>query len=148
VLSTPDVTVDPDRLPRRANIHYLGRKSYAQLPDYLAGWDVALLPYVRGVATCGMNPPQTLEYLAAGRPVVATPIRDIINPYAVQGLVAIADSPGDFVVAVDCELRRHDRRRWLQRVDAFVHDSSWDVTWREMEALLAPLACPRRFAGA
>lgn len=124
-----DVRVDPGRLPRRANMHYLGEQPHALLPAYLAGWDIALLPYVHACA-----PERPLEALAAGKPIVATPLRDVINPYGVQGLVAIADMPGDFVVAVDCELRRSERRRWLQRVDAFLGERSWERSWLAMEA--------------
>jgi len=126
-----DVRVDPELLPRRANIHYLGEQPHAQLPAYLAGWDVALLPYVHDAR--GREPGRPLEYLAAGKPIVATPLRDVINPYGVQGLAAIADLPEDFVVAVDCELRRSERRRWLQRVDAFLGERSWDRPWIAME---------------
>ncbi|MDC0722797.1 glycosyltransferase [Nannocystis bainbridge] len=131
---------DRPRLPRRPNIHELGRKAYAELPAYLAGWDVALLPYGHEAARRRIQPTQTLEYLAAGKPVVSTPIRDVINPYAIQGLVAIADQPEDFVIAVACELHRGDRRRWLQRVDSCLRGSSWDHTWTAMEAVLAGLA--------
>ncbi|MCY1060584.1 glycosyltransferase [Nannocystis sp. SCPEA4] len=124
--------VRPGRLPRRSNIHYLGDRPHAQLPAYLAGWDVALLPYTRA-----REPERPLEYLAAGRPIVATPLPGVINPYGVQGLAAIADSPEEFVVAVECELRRTERRRWLQRVDAFLGERSWDRTWTAMEALIS-----------
>ncbi|WP_170135347.1 glycosyltransferase [Nannocystis exedens] len=130
---------DRPRLPARPNIHELGPKPYAELPAYLAGWDVALLPFSREAAAHGVKPSQTLECLAAGKPVVATPLRDLINPYAIQGLVSIADEPEDFVIAVECELHRADRRRWLQRVDTCLRGSSWDDTWGVMEAVLARL---------
>lgn len=138
--------LDPSRLPQRPNIHYLDERPYAQLPAYLAGWDVALLPYA--AATRRAYPARALEYLAAGKPVVATPLRDVIHPYGVQGLVAIADLPEDFVVAVECELRRDDRRRWQQRVDAFIRENSWDRTWQEMEALISGAVRERRGAPA
>lgn len=140
------VGLDASQLPQRPNIHYLGERPYAQLPAYLSGCDVTLLPYARTTAARRIHPTRALEYLAAGKPVVATPARDVVHPYGVQGLVAIADLPEDFVVAVECELRRDDRRRWLQRVDAFLRESSWDRTWQEMEALISAAVRQRRGA--
>ncbi|WAS89791.1 glycosyltransferase [Nannocystis punicea] len=137
VLIDLEGSADRSRLPRRANIHDLGRKSYAELPAYVAGWDVALLPYTREAAARGVDPTQTLEYLAAGKPVVATPIPAVINPYAIQGVAAIAEEAEDFVIAVECELQRLDRRRWQHRVHACLRGNSWDDGWIAMEAVLA-----------
>lgn len=133
---------DRPRLPARPNIHELGPKSYAELPAYLAGWDIALLPFGHEAAVRRARPSQTLEYLAAGKPVVATPLRDVINPYAIQGMVSIAEGAEDFVIAVQCELHRADRRRWLHRVDTCLRGSSWDDTWGALEAVLTRLAAP------
>ena len=92
VMVGPVVKIDPAELPQRANVHYLGAKAYSQLPRYLAGWSVALLPFARNEATRFISPTKTPEYLAAGRPVVSTSIRDVVNPYGELGLVAIADT--------------------------------------------------------
>jgi len=100
VLLGPVVELDPTTLPRAANIWYLGEKSYAQLPDYLRGWDVAILPLLRNQATRFMCPSQVPEYLAAGRPIVSTSIRDVVRPYAQLGLVRLADEPTAFVRAI------------------------------------------------
>ncbi len=72
-------------LPRAANIHYLGPKPYDELPAYIAGWDVALLPFARNEATRFISPTKTPEYLAAGKPVVSTSIRDVVRPYGIAG---------------------------------------------------------------
>ena len=91
VMLGPVVKIDPASLPQRANIHYLGGKSYRELPQYVAGWDVALLPFARNEATRFISPTKTPEYMAAGKPVVSTSIRDVVRPYGEQGLVRIAD---------------------------------------------------------
>ena len=96
--------IDPAKLPRAANIHYLGAKDYSELPAYISGWDVALLPFARNEATRFISPTKTPEYLAAGRPVVSTSIRDVVRPYGERGLARIADTPEEFVAAIAAAL--------------------------------------------
>jgi glycosyltransferase involved in cell wall biosynthesis len=136
VMLGPVVKIDPAELPRRPNIHYLGQKPYAELPAYIAGWDLAIMPFARNLATRFISPTKTPEYLAAGRPVVSTSIRDVVRPYGRDGLVAIADQPEQFVAAVARELARADRNEWLGRVDAFLAGNSWDTTWTRMRELI------------
>jgi UDP-galactopyranose mutase len=99
VMISPVVKIDPALLPARPNIHYLGAKPYEELPQYLAGWDVALLPFARNDSTRFISPTKTPEYLAAGKPVVSTSIRDVVRPYGQQGLVRVADEAPAFVRA-------------------------------------------------
>jgi glycosyltransferase involved in cell wall biosynthesis len=136
VMIGPVVKISSDRLPRRPNIHYLGKRPYAELPDYIAGWDVAFMPFARNDATRYISPTKTPEYLAAGRPVVSTSIDDVIRPYGIRGLVQIADAPADFVAAVEAELTRRDRGRWLAQVDELLAGNSWDSTWQKMSTLI------------
>ena len=75
----PVVKIDPASLPRAANVHYLGGKTYDQLPGYMANWDIALMPFARNEATRFISPTKTPEYLAAGKPVVSTPITDVVR---------------------------------------------------------------------
>lgn len=135
VIVGPVVKIDPESLPRRANIHYLGSKSYAELPAYLSGWDVAMLPFARNDATRFISPTKTPEYLAAGRPVVSTSIRDVIRPYGEQGLVHIADTAEEFVGAVEAAMTTNMQER-LREVDAFLSQTSWDRTWGRMTELI------------
>ncbi len=137
VMIGPVVKIDPESLPERANIHYLGSKAYQDLPAYIAGWDVALMPFAHNASTRFISPTKTPEYLAAGKPVVSTSIRDVVRPYGDLGLVAIADSVDDFVAAIAGELGRGDRDRWLAEVDAFLAGNSWDMTWERMQRLIA-----------
>ena len=132
VMIGPVVKIDESELPRLPNIHYLGGKSYAELPRYIAGWDVALMPFAKNESTRFISPTKTPEYLAAGRPVVSTSIRDVVRPYSVQGLAHIADTPIDFVAACEACLRE-PRERLLRRADAFLSRMSWDKTWAAMD---------------
>jgi UDP-galactopyranose mutase len=138
VMIGPIVKIDPAILPRHRNIHYLGGRDYKDLPDYLSGWDVALLLFARNEATRFISPTKTPEYLAAGKPVVSTSIRDVVRPYGQQQLVKIADEPEEFVQAVESILaeNENDRSAWLQRVDAFLAHMSWDETWGRMSQLI------------
>jgi UDP-galactopyranose mutase len=132
----PVVKISPDSLPRRPNIHWLGMKSYEQLPAYIAHWDVAILPFARNDATRYISPTKTPEYLAAGRPVVSTPIADVIRPYGERGLVRIAEGVDDFGAAIAAALEEDPvpRRR---AADAFLATISWDDTVARMQALVA-----------
>jgi UDP-galactopyranose mutase len=136
VIVGPVVKIDPALLPVAPNIHYLGPKQYEELPWYLAGWDVALLPFARNDATRYISPTKTPEYLAAGKPVVSTSIRDVVRPYGVQGLARIADDPAEFVTAVEAALAEDPAER-LRHVDAFLTQTSWDGTWTRMYGLVS-----------
>jgi UDP-galactopyranose mutase len=127
----PVVKIESSSLPRAPNIHYLGSKSYSQLPSYASGWDVALLPFARNESTRFISPTKTPEYLAAGLPVVSTSIRDVRNPYEGLGLVRVADSVPEFVAACDAALRE-PLGAYLAAADAFLAHLSWDETWSQM----------------
>jgi UDP-galactopyranose mutase len=135
VMLGPVVKVDPAELPRLPNIHYLGSKAYADLPSYVAGWDVALMPFAKNEATRFISPTKTPEYLAAGKPVVSTSIRDVVRPYSVQGLARIADTPSDFIAACEAAMNESNEKL-LRRADPFLAKTSWDATWADMESLM------------
>ena len=145
VMIGPVVKIDPASLPRRPNIHYLGMKSYAELPTYLAGWDVALLPFARNESTRFISPTKTPEYLAAGKPVVSTSIRDVVRPYGEQGFVRIADTPEEFVAACEAAMNEDAAAR-IERVEGFLAETSWDRTWKQMSDLIEEVASARRDA--
>jgi UDP-galactopyranose mutase len=132
VMIGPVVKIDPGTLPRMHNIHYLGSKSYQELPSYLSGWDIAIIPFALNDSTKFVSPTKTPEYLSAGRPVISTSITDVINPYGKNKLVCIADTPEEFVVCIEDELNKTDKAKWLEEVDAFLADNSWDNTWKKM----------------
>ncbi|MHC5720671.1 MAG: glycosyltransferase, partial [Nostoc sp.] len=119
------------------NIHYLGGRDYKQLPAYLAGWDLAMLPFARNESTRFISPTKTPEYLAAGKPVVSTSIRDVVRPYGESKLVRIADTVSDFVIAAEQGMQEDTAAsEWLSRVDVFLEKISWDRTWASMMKLI------------
>jgi UDP-galactopyranose mutase len=145
VMLGPVVKIDPADLPRRPNIHYLGSKEYKELPSYLAGWDVAMMPFALNESTRFISPTKTPEYLAAGRPVVSTPIRDVARQYGEIGLVRIADRPEAFAAAVEAALREDtENADWLIRVDELLARNSWDWTWARMSKLIDSAIGARR----
>jgi UDP-galactopyranose mutase len=135
VMLGPVVKVEPAALPQAPNIHYLGSKQYDELPRYIAGWDVALLPFARNESTRFISPTKTPEYMAAGRPVVSTSIRDVVRPYGQQELVRIADTVEEFVAACDAAMAEDAIARRRQ-ADAFLRQMSWDGTWARMRQLV------------
>jgi UDP-galactopyranose mutase len=146
VMLGPCVKIDPSSLPRPANIHYLGMKRYEELPAYLSGWDVAMLPFARNESTRFISPTKTPEYLAAGRPVISTSVRDVVRPYGDQRLVSIADTPEEFVAAVE-QVFAGMPAGWRERVDRFLSELSWDRTWSDMAQLIDEVTGSRAGSG-
>lgn len=135
ILIGPVVKIDEAVLPRRNNIHYLGPKKYDELPAYISSWDVAILPFAINESTRFISPTKTPEYLAAGKPVIATPIRDVIDPYGTLGFVKIVYDAASFIAYGEEELATKDIQKW-QRIDAYLDTMSWDSTWSEMHHLI------------
>ncbi|WP_028241137.1 glycosyltransferase family 1 protein [Stutzerimonas azotifigens] len=134
VLVGPVVKIDPADLPRRENIHYLGGKTYDELPQYLSGWDVAIMPFALNDSTRFISPTKTPEYLAGGCPVVSTPITDVVRTYGDTGIVRIAATPEEFIAAAEAALAdAGDRDRLLESADRILGDMSWDHTWSLMK---------------
>ncbi|WP_207461373.1 UDP-galactopyranose mutase [Azospirillum sp. SYSU D00513] len=149
VLVGPVVKIDPALLPKHPNIHYLGPKVYDELPHYLSGWDVALMPFARNEATRFISPTKTPEYLAAGRPVVSTSITDVVRTYGNTGVVRIADKPEDFVAAIEAALKdASDPERLRAAADHVLRDMSWDKTQGRMRDLMEKTRNPRGSAPA
>lgn len=137
VMIGPVVKVEYEALPHRPNIHYLGGKAYQELPTYLSGWDVALLPFAINESTAFISPTKTPEYLAAGKPVVSTPVKDVVRPYGDAGLVHIARTAEEFTAAAEKALAQHQDQAWSRQVETFMQDMSWDNTWQKMVELMS-----------
>ena len=114
----------------------MGQRRYDELPAFLSGWDVCLMPFALNASTRFISPTKTLEYLAAGKPVVSTPVRDVAQQYA--AVVPIAATPAEFVaaceniLALDAEAQLRFEAVALDMVAA----TSWDRTAGAMQALL------------
>jgi UDP-galactopyranose mutase len=138
VMVGPVVKIAEEDLPRRPNIHYLGGKTYEQLPAYLSGWDVALMPFAMNESTQFISPTKTPEYLAGGKPVVTTPIRDVVRHYGHLEGVGVAASAEEFAAACDAALKlAHDPESgWLAEADLVLSAASWDTTQARMAGLI------------
>jgi UDP-galactopyranose mutase len=139
VMVGPVVKISQDDLPKRPNIHYLGGKTYAELPAYLSGWDVALMPFAMNESTQFISPTKTPEYLAGGKPVVSTPIKDVVRHYGQFEGVKIASTPAEFVAACEeaLELSRNPESGWLAQADLILSATSWNTTQARMAGLIA-----------
>jgi UDP-galactopyranose mutase len=124
VMVGPVVKIDPAVLPRRANVHFTGAVPYADLPAFLAGFDVALLPFARNEATANISPTKTPEYLAGGKPVVSTPIADVVADWG--DVVWVASTPGDFAAACAAAAAQPDRTR-ADRASDRARGAGWDA---------------------
>jgi UDP-galactopyranose mutase len=157
VLVGPVVKIDPASLPKGPNIHYMGQRSYAELPEFLAGWDVALLPFALNAATRFISPTKVLEYMAAEKPIVSTPVTDVVEPYG--HIVHIGREPQGFVAACERALSEApaSRATRLSHMRDVVGGTSWDATAGHMLRLireasrqprlkpnLHPVAAPKR----
>jgi Glycosyl transferases group 1 len=135
VILGPVVKIDPASLPKRSNIHWLGQKTYAELPAYLAGWDAAFMPFALNESTRFISPTKTPEFLAAGLPVVSTAVKDVVDTYGTTGLVEIANTPEQMAEQLDIVLRRNCPT-WKKAVEVSLAAQSWDKTWASMSALI------------
>ena len=136
VMVGPVVKIDRRRCRVRPNIHYYGQRDYAELPKFLAGWDVCLLPFAINAATKFISPTKTLEYMAAGKPVVSTPVADVVEPY--KGLVFEGATSTAFIRA--CEkalaLTPEALEALASTMRARVARTSWDSTAEQMREVL------------
>lgn len=144
ILLGPIVKIAPSTCPRASNLHWLGGRSYAELPAYLHHWDVGLMPFALNDATRFISPTKTPEYLAAGLPVVSTPIRDVVRPYGERGLVEIAATAEEAAHALDRAIGAARAPGWRSAVADQLSGTSWDRTWAFMREQLAALAPTRK----
>jgi UDP-galactopyranose mutase len=114
----------------------MGQRSYADLPSYLAGWDVCLLPFARNEATRFISPTKTIEYMAAEKPIVSTPITDVAEPYG--EIVYLGGTPEEFIAACERALAADpaERERRTAKMRAVLARTSWDATARAMRELI------------
>ncbi|WP_347116301.1 glycosyltransferase [Leclercia sp. S52] len=136
VVVGPVVKIDPATLPRRSNIHYPGMQPYQALPQFLAGWDVCLMPFALNESTRFISPTKVLEYMAAQLPVVSTAIADVEKPYS--HVVAVAHDQAAFIAA--CEqalaLPEESRKAQQQLMQRIIASTSWDKTVQNMHELI------------
>jgi UDP-galactopyranose mutase len=130
-------------LPDRPNVHFLGARDYAELPDHVASWDAAIVPFRGDLATRRTEPSGLLACIAAGKPVVSTPL-DELTQYVTHDLVTVAE-PGDFANAIDEALagaRARAPARSRAR-DELLARTSWERTCSAMFRLVGEAAMAR-----
>ncbi len=150
VLVGPVAKITPESLPVRPNLHWLGPKPYADLPAYVAGWDAALMPFALNEATRFISPTKTPEFLAAGRPIVSTAIKDVARAYGPECGVLVVDAESGeaeaFAAACDQALALAPEN-WQPEADRRLAAMGWDQIWARMETLvdeaLRPLPAPQ-----
>jgi protoporphyrinogen oxidase/glycosyltransferase involved in cell wall biosynthesis len=148
VLVGPVVKIDPDSLPRRDNIHYLGQQPYEALPQLLAGWDVCMMPFALNESTKFISPTKSLEYMAAELPIVSTPIKDVVDLHS--DVVAIAHTPEEFIAGCEAALLAspEERERMVQTMRDKLTRTSWDSTATSMHQLMSDMAQAARDSAA
>jgi glycosyltransferase involved in cell wall biosynthesis len=136
VMIGPFAKIDEKDAAQAANLHYLGKKDYAQLPHYLKGMDVAIMPFALNEATRYISPTKTLEFMAAEKPIVSTPIHDVVRDYA--EVVEVASTPHEFAGLIQQCLNETAEERAF-RVTAqreIVERTSWHNTVTQMEKII------------
>jgi len=136
IMIGPVVKIDPATLPRHSNIHYLGQKSYNELPWYLGNWDIAILPFAKNDSTRFISPTKTPEYLCCSKPVVSTSIHDVVVPYGEMGLVLISDTVNEFALAIKKAMLLVNDNSWKKKVKQVLKSNSWDLTWMGMKRII------------
>jgi glycosyltransferase involved in cell wall biosynthesis len=130
----PVVKVDPAALPQAPNLFWLGQKQYAELPAYAKAFDVCLMPFALNEATEFINPTKTLEYMAAGKPIVSTAIADVVHHFT--PVVKVARSADGFVAAARSALARPEPEL-IARGIGMAKDASWESIVATMRGLIA-----------
>jgi glycosyltransferase involved in cell wall biosynthesis len=136
IMIGPVVKIDPDTLPAHPNIHYLGQKTYKELPWYIASWNAAMMPFAINESTRYISPTKTPEYLAAGKPVISTPIHDVVKAYGSKKLAYIAETPEQFIQGIQTALDMNDKTAWYKKVNEELAGNSWDMTCEKMSILI------------
>lgn len=132
VLIGPVAKIEEKDLPKLENIHYLGMKNYQQLPAYLSGWDVAIMPFALNESTQFISPTKTPEYLAGGKPVISTRIADVVRHYS--SVVTFASTSEEFIAVAENDIVQN--KEWLAKVDKILSENSWDRTWEQMNKII------------
>lgn len=134
VMVGPVVKVDPADLPQAPNLHWLGGRDYKELPGYCKGFDACMMAFALNEATEFINPTKALEYLATGKPVISTPVRDVVRQYS--DLVYVESDAAGFVARIDQILANNDLNR-IEKGLAKASGCSWESTVARMQALIA-----------
>jgi beta-glucosidase/6-phospho-beta-glucosidase/beta-galactosidase/glycosyltransferase involved in cell wall biosynthesis len=129
----PVVKVDPNLLPHFPNLYWLGGRDYSVLPNYCRAFDVNMMCFAINAATQFINPTKALEYLATGKPVISTPVKDVVTQYS--DTVEIVKTAEEFVYAAERAMQNPDKAR-IQRGIELARKSSWESTVQTMQDII------------
>jgi glycosyltransferase involved in cell wall biosynthesis len=137
----PTCKVDPAQFPQHANLHWLGRREYAQLPQYTKGFDVCLMPFAMNEATEFINPTKALEYMATGRPIVSTPVPDVVSNFG--QVVKIAAGHQEFIDLCRTEALEPDESA-IARGIRMAEDNQWETIVQKLEGHIADVFAKKK----
>jgi glycosyltransferase involved in cell wall biosynthesis len=142
VMIGPLAKIKPEELPRRPNIHYFGMRQYELLPNYLKAFDIAMMPFAMNDSTKFISPTKTLEYMAAGKPIISTPVFDVVRDY--RNHVNIVSDPREFCDAHDSIMQQINSGSYnADKYNDILQSTSWDDTVKCMEKLLGNIPVPK-----
>jgi glycosyltransferase involved in cell wall biosynthesis len=130
----PACKVDPATFPQGPNLHWLGRREYAQLPNYVKGWDVCLMPFAMNEATEYINPTKALEYMATGTPIVSTPVPDVVSNFG--SVVKIAATHDEFIELCRKETLQPDESAITGGIQ-MAQENQWETIVEKLEGHIA-----------
>jgi hypothetical protein len=134
VMVGPTAKVEPSELPDAPNIHWLGQRAYDELPRYVKAFDVCLMPFALNEATEYINPTKTLEYMAAGKPIVSSAVPDVVRNFT--PIVTVANSHEEFLAGVRNAIDVPNGEL-IQRGIEMAGRSSWESIVARMRELIA-----------
>lgn len=130
VMVGPFAKIDPAAIPRRANLHWLGARSYAELPSLTKGMDLCMMPFALNAATEYINPTKALEYMAAGKAVVATALDEVRSNFST--VCRIARDSEDFISLCRREVASPSTAR-IRSGLRLASDNTWEVIVSKMD---------------
>ena len=130
VMIGPVAKVDPNSLPNRTNVYWVGRREYATLPAYAKGFDVCIMPFALNEATEYINPTKALEYMATGKPIVSSAVPDVISNFG--DVVKIARSTEEFINLCQQAVKSSDEAA-IQRGLKMATENSWESIVANLE---------------
>ena len=141
IIIGPACKVDPAGFPQHPNLHFLGARGYDQLPAYVKGLDVCLMPFAMNEATEFINPTKALEYMATARPIVSSAVEDVVLQFS--DVVSIAGSHTEFIAMCEQAIREPDPAQIARGVQ-LAKRNSWEAIVARMEGHIADVLLKRK----
>ncbi len=132
----PVVKVDPNLLPHFPNLFYLGQRDYQVLPNYCKAFDICIMPFANNASTQYINPTKALEYMATGKPIISTPVKDVVRQYADLLTITSNNSPEEFVKAAEQIFQNSNPGRIAAGIEK-ARQNSWENTVATMQNLIS-----------